>query len=73
MDLDDFESQNTGPAARLNGKSPKAALRYLDAEWWVQTSRASRFMDLLGDYAGTEPFIIDGAFVDMMSSTGVRF
>jgi hypothetical protein len=61
MDLDDFESRAVGSQAKLKDHTPRATLRYFDVVWWVRTSRSARWMDLLGDYAGTEPFVLDGA------------
>jgi hypothetical protein len=60
MDLDDFDEQvAVGPSSQKT-QSAKNARRELDAQWWMGVSRSSRWMDLLGDYAGTEPFVLDG-------------
>ncbi|CAK5280839.1 unnamed protein product [Mycena citricolor] len=37
-----------------------AALDAIDQNWFVNTTRRARWMDLLGDYAGTELFLISG-------------
>ena len=61
MDLEEFEESNqilTVPSRAL--KSAHAALEYLDRQWFISATRSARWMDLLGDYAGDEPFIIDG-------------
>ena len=67
MDLEGFESID---ADSLNGVSTvssghataEQALEYLDATWYTMLSRRGRWMDLICDYACTEPFIIDGRF-----------
>lgn len=61
MDLEEFEGSNktlTLPSSAF--KSARDALDYLDQMWFINASRSARWMDLLGDYAGGEPFIIDG-------------
>jgi hypothetical protein len=60
MDLDDFEEQLAQKTVSLASREPRDALRYLDQKWWVKASRSARWMDLIGDYAGTEPFVLDG-------------
>ncbi|KAK0444888.1 uncharacterized protein EV420DRAFT_1573248 [Desarmillaria tabescens] len=44
--------------------SPKSAARKLlgriNENWYYQATTKARWMDLIGDYAGDEPFIIDG-------------
>lgn len=68
MDFDIFENHdeisvaisrkyNTNPSF-----SAKEALKHIDQAWYTLTSKRARWMDLLGDYAGTEPFVIDGMF-----------
>jgi hypothetical protein len=37
-----------------------SALRYIDNHWYRERNRRGRQMDLIGDYAGTEPFVLDG-------------
>lgn len=64
MDLDNFESDLHGPrlADDTKGKlTAKAALDIVDNGWYAKTTRSGRLMDLIGDYAGAEKFIIDGA------------
>lgn len=61
MDLEEFEGLNqilTVPSSVFN--SAHDALDYLDRMWFINATRSARWMDLLGDYAGGEPFIIDG-------------
>ncbi|KAG2142339.1 hypothetical protein DEU56DRAFT_793643 [Suillus clintonianus] len=36
------------------------ALDRIDSLWYAPASRGARWMDLIGDYAGAEPFVIDG-------------
>ncbi|RXW18628.1 hypothetical protein EST38_g7226 [Candolleomyces aberdarensis] len=63
MDFDDFDD---GPqdlaqvAAVIAESNAKKALNIFDRVWYIRRSRASRRMDLLGDYAGNEFFLIDG-------------
>jgi ATP-dependent RNA helicase DDX60 len=60
MDLDGFgEIASTEPTPLRPG-DPRDAIRYLDAVWYGALSRRARWMDLIGDYAGNEPFVIDG-------------
>jgi ATP-dependent RNA helicase DDX60 len=40
--------------------SPQAALAYFDEAWYIRASRRARRMDIIGDYAGNERFVIDG-------------
>ena len=40
--------------------SSTAAVTYFDETWYLKASRRARRMDLIGDYAGSELFIIDG-------------
>ncbi|KAG1852486.1 hypothetical protein F4604DRAFT_1296933 [Suillus subluteus] len=35
-------------------------LKWIDSTWYAPASRNARWMDLVGDYAGAEPFVIDG-------------
>ncbi|KIK34709.1 hypothetical protein CY34DRAFT_17540 [Suillus luteus UH-Slu-Lm8-n1] len=36
------------------------ALNWIDPTWYAPASRNARWMDLIGDYAGAEHFVIDG-------------
>lgn len=38
----------------------RSALAYFDDSWYTKASRQARRMDLIGDYAGNEMFVIDG-------------
>ncbi|KZV68765.1 P-loop containing nucleoside triphosphate hydrolase protein [Peniophora sp. CONT] len=40
--------------------STEAAIRYVDENWYRAIARRGRWMDLIGDYAGSERFILDG-------------
>jgi len=66
MDPDDSlpdilsESAYTGPVRNL---SFKEALQYVDQTWSIDLGKAARWMDLVGDYAGSEPYIVDGTLV----------
>jgi hypothetical protein len=62
MDLDDFDEQVVVDPSSQEIQSAKDARGALDAQWWMGVSRSSRWMDLLGDYAGTEPFVLDGEY-----------
>jgi hypothetical protein len=42
------------------GPDAQSALRYIDDRWYTERNRRGRQMDLIGDYAGTEPFVLDG-------------
>ena len=42
------------------GLSPLKALSVVDQTWYAPFSKKSRRMDLVGDYAGQELFVIDG-------------
>ncbi|TFK94713.1 P-loop containing nucleoside triphosphate hydrolase protein [Polyporus arcularius HHB13444] len=74
MDLDDFEVAiaqlplEDGPA-EVSSQSAKDAVEYIDAQWYTFVNRRGRWMDLIGDYAGSEPFVVDGeALIDMVLS-----
>lgn len=62
MDLEDFENidgvDTVSPQAAFN--TAEEALKYLDVTWYTKTNRRGRWMDLLGDFAGSERFIVDG-------------
>lgn len=67
-DLDDFDAALEQLAIDSSGEddliSPswtaKKALDYIDTHWYTAVNRRGRWMDLIGDYAGTEPFVVDG-------------
>lgn len=64
MDLDDFDAALSAlpldeePLGRA--LTAKDAVEYIDMEWYASVSRRGRWMDLIGDYAGSEPFVVDG-------------
>ncbi|EJF64914.1 P-loop containing nucleoside triphosphate hydrolase protein [Dichomitus squalens LYAD-421 SS1] len=64
MDLDDFDAAIAQLPLKeeptLSTQSAKAAVNYLDSQWYSLVNRRGRWMDLIGDYAGSEPFIVDG-------------
>ena len=63
MDFDHFDDgpQDLAQVATVIAESnAKKALNVFDHVWYIRRSRASRRMDLLGDYAGNEFFLIDG-------------
>ncbi|KAF9461731.1 hypothetical protein BDZ94DRAFT_800063 [Collybia nuda] len=63
MDLENFNDIDENPSSvSLTSKtqSAKAALEQIDEIWYIAANRRARWMDLLGDYAGSEPFILDG-------------
>ena len=39
--------------------------------WFVNAGRSSRWMDLLGDYAGMELFVIDGQYIHLRDCNGL--
>ena len=67
MDLDDFDAavEQLPPDTQisLSAQSPKDAVAYVDAQWYTLVNRRGRWMDLIGDYAGSEPFVVDGECV----------
>lgn len=64
MDLEEFENTEGEPdVSTPHSFSAAEGLRYLDAQWYAQANRRARWMDLIGDYAGNEPFVLDGAYI----------
>ncbi|KAF7971656.1 hypothetical protein HWV62_20618 [Athelia sp. TMB] len=60
MDLDNFEIDDSGDRLiEATSYTSSEALQYLDNVWYTQANRRARWMDLIGDYAGSERFIID--------------
>lgn len=63
MDLENFETSDiisnstSDPHDKLTAAQ---AVENIDKNWYYQASRSARWMDLLGDYAGVELFVIDG-------------
>ena len=63
MDLDGFEAADVSTRTAIElpvGPAAETVLRHIDANWYIQTSRRGRWMDLMGDYAGSEMFVLDG-------------
>ncbi|KAI0677460.1 P-loop containing nucleoside triphosphate hydrolase protein [Trametes maxima] len=63
MDLDDFDAAIEQPSldnVLVNAQSPRDAVAYIDTQWYTGVNRRGRWMDLIGDYAGSEPFVLDG-------------
>ncbi|OSD04333.1 P-loop containing nucleoside triphosphate hydrolase protein [Trametes coccinea BRFM310] len=64
MDLDEFDAPVEQLAREvepsLGAQSPTDAVAYVDTEWYTLVTRRGRWMDLIGDYAGSEPFVVDG-------------
>ncbi|CAA7261143.1 unnamed protein product [Cyclocybe aegerita] len=59
MDLADPPSDIQIPMI-TSKKSYRKALSLIDDVWFTDATKVARWMDLLGDYAGVEPFVIDG-------------
>ncbi|KAK0440823.1 hypothetical protein EV421DRAFT_1960798 [Armillaria borealis] len=48
-------------------------LDYINENWYYQATKRARWMDLIGDYAGDEPFIIDGeSLIQSVLDTGFQ-
>ena len=65
MDLDEFEAVATPESPIVSpghGLSTRKAIAAFDHVWLAPRSRSARWMDLVGDYAGMERFIIDGMY-----------
>ncbi|KAF7974023.1 hypothetical protein HWV62_13539 [Athelia sp. TMB] len=63
MDLENFEIADSGDRlveATCASYTSSEALQHLDNVWYIQANRRARWMDIIGDYAGSERFIIDG-------------
>ena len=68
LDLDSFGLSPTaidGPSMGEGITATKldacSALRYIDTHWYREWNRRGRQIDLIGDYAGAEPFVLDGS------------
>ena len=64
MDLDDFDAALAAlpldDEPIVQSQDAKEAVAYIDREWYTLVNRRGRWMDLIGDYAGSEPFVVDG-------------
>jgi hypothetical protein len=64
LDLDGFGVPTTGVGddrseVATRFEDAQSALRHID-HWYRERNRRGRQMDLIGDYAGKEPFVLDG-------------
>ena len=60
LDLDGFGVVSGVVDDRYDGfEDARSALVHID-HWYRERNRRGRQMDLIGDYAGTEPFVLDG-------------
>jgi hypothetical protein len=80
MDLEIFENpdQISVPVSHqyTSALSGNDALEHIDKTWYILANKRARWMDLIGDYAGTEPFVIDGMFLaswSMFFVTSITF
>ena len=62
IEYDTLVEKNVHSTKKLTDTSPGPALVLLDDTWYIKASRRARRMDLIGDYAGSEMFVIDGGF-----------
>ena len=71
MDLEGFDDAIATPRKKFKSSSFHQVIERIDDEWYFRASRSARWMDLLGDYAGSEPFVLDGKFyfLSHLSST----
>ncbi|KAF5370269.1 hypothetical protein D9758_006936 [Tetrapyrgos nigripes] len=64
MDRDDLDNPDavSPHTHKVSGPilSYKDALHYVDSKWFMDLQRKARWMDLIGDFAGDEPFVLDG-------------
>jgi hypothetical protein len=71
MDLEGFDEAIATPRKKSKSSSFHRVIERINDEWYFRASRSARWMDLLGDYAGSEAFVIDGKFHSLshLSST----
>lgn len=68
MELDDLRNSTDSTLASLYAELGKTSddaskiVETFDREWYVRVVGRARKMDLIGDFAGTERFVVDGAF-----------
>jgi ATP-dependent RNA helicase DDX60 len=60
MDLDTDDGPRKPLMKISNNLSAFEALDHINENWFAEVSRKSRWMDLIGDFAGNERFIVDG-------------
>ena len=54
----DGSQHNAAPEKKMDTFQ---ALKYIDEKWYTEVGgKKARWMDLIGDYAGNERFILDG-------------
>lgn len=65
MDLEGFDDalEANLPADSAGDLSFALALDIVDRTWYIKATSSARWMDLFGDHAGTEPFVLDGMFL----------
>lgn len=72
MDFEEFEVDIERAIEQSSTRSPSCnitgALNWVDSTWYAPASRNARWMDLIGDYAGAEPFVIDGTYPLIIAS-----
>lgn len=78
MDLANFESTDitipTPSDIASSNTTAEDVLKYIDSsKWYTSFSRRGRWMDLMGDYAGTEPFIIEGSLVLLILFSSIQY
>ena len=63
MDLgEDIDERLPGEDEKFDASSAADTLRALDALWYIGATKKARWMDIIGDYAGEELSVIDGAW-----------
>ena len=67
LDLDGFgegptvvDDPSAGEGTATVEFDAQSALHHIDNQWYRDRNRRGRQMDLISDYAGTEPFVLDG-------------
>ncbi|TFY54174.1 hypothetical protein EVG20_g9819 [Dentipellis fragilis] len=60
MDLNDREPIFARITSVSQQTSPREVVERLDEAWYRGVSKRGRWMDLIGDYAGSERFVLDG-------------
>jgi len=66
MDLEGFDDAIPPKKQSFQNSPFYQVIDSIDNEWYTRASRSARWMDLLGDYAGSEPFVIDGKFAGLI-------
>jgi hypothetical protein len=64
MDLekfDDIDGLEHSLSTETHSFTSEQALDEIDQQWFTLATRRARWMDLLGDYAGAELFLISGS------------